>query len=270
LTIEGRTAETRRTYVACVWLLAKWCEEHGLPLMDLTAADYRRYFVQQLESFAQATARNRLLSARAFYRLLVLTTRRPDDPTEGLPARHPKREPRRPYTLSELKRLLQAAKSPRDRALVLMFVGSGGRLSEVLGIEAEDVDWERGLVLIRKGKGGKQRWVAPGRAAMLALRQYVNAAGGCVWRTVADRPVNRARGRKIIYLLADRAQLTGVHPHGLRVSFANFFLEGGGDLGALQVLMGHTQIGQTAYYAGFTAAQRALAAQRRLSPADRL
>src|SRR4030067_699029 len=99
LTVQGRSPETRRTYVACVWLLVTWCEQHWLSLLDLSAAEYRRYFVEQLESFAQGTARNRLLSARAFYRFLVLTSRRPDDPTEGLPARHPKREPRRPYTV---------------------------------------------------------------------------------------------------------------------------------------------------------------------------
>jgi site-specific recombinase XerD len=82
--------------------------------------------------------------------------------------------------------------------------------------------------------------------------------------------MKRVLVRDMLRALGRRAGVAPVGSHRLRISFANAFLQAGGDLGALQVLMGHSTISMTAHYAGWTAAARALDQQRRFNPADNL
>ena len=82
--------------------------------------------------------------------------------------------------------------------------------------------------------------------------------------------MKRVLVRDMLHALGTRAGVAPVGSHRFRISFANSFLQAGGDLGALQVLMGHSSVVQTLHYAGYTAASRALEMQRRFSLADAL
>ncbi|MDQ3889454.1 MAG: tyrosine recombinase [Actinomycetota bacterium] len=204
----------------------------------------------------------RAAAARSFFRHLVLTGTRPDNPAADVAL--PRRRTRLPRSLSraEVERLLEAAKGTepralRDRALVELLYGAGLRVGEAVGLERAGVDLEARLVRC-VGKGEKERIVPLGREAAAALRRYLargrpfldrqhrpelflNAQGG---------PLTRAGAFLVLRRLAVEAGLDPmrIHPHLLRHSFATHLLEGGADLRSVQEMLGHADLGTTEIY----------------------
>ena len=273
LLTHGYSGETVRLRHANVRLFAHWAEGHDASLTLASHDQVATYLAEQLSAVKQVTARSRLHALRSWFTFCQDQGWREDDPTAGIRIKLPQCQPKRPFTPEEIRALLDACWSPRDRAMVLVLTATGARVSEVLGMSADDIDWEQGVILIR-GKGGKERSVALGGVALEALRRQVNGQHGPIWRTMqgptAGRRMPRVLVRDMLLALSARAGVTHVHAHRFRTTFANVFLTEGGDLQALQVLMGHSSIAQTAHYAGFTAAARALEQQRRCRFVDRL
>jgi site-specific recombinase XerC len=216
-----------------------------------------------VQGYSQSTANLRVVALRIFYRYLVASRLRRRDPTDGLAIRPVRRVPKRPYSEDESRAVVDAARNARDRAILYVLMDGALRLSEVAGIVGDDIDWAEHRILVH-GKGLRERWIALGETTMAALRTCVNGQRGNVWGI--DAPA--------IYMMvtraAQRAGLQGIHPHGFRRTFAIRFAESSGDIGALQVILGHNALSQTLYYAGYAVKERALDAQRRFSPVDRL
>lgn len=229
--------------------------------------DARAYILAALPT----TGRIRLVALRAYYRWCG-----DGDPTAGLRVLRTKKAPRKPFTDDELRALVAACRTPRERALILCFVATGARLSEIAGMTTGDLRGD-GLMLVH-GKGAKQRWLVLGKTAYAAIARYLNGREGRVWLADARQTPARYRGMpmathgvyELIRRIGERAGISDRHPHRFRTTFANRFLESGGDGGALQILLGHSSLAQTMEYAAYGAAERALAQQARLSLADRL
>ena len=269
LLTTGYSSETVRLRVTNLRLFAAWALDHHVPLTRASHEAVASYLAEQLTAVAQVTARSRLHALRSFFAFCQAQGWRRDDPTAGIRIKLPHCQPKRPFTIEELRRLLAACWTDRDRAIVLVLAATGVRVSELLRMEAQDVDWEEGTVLIR-GKGRKERLVAFGTTALRALGYYVNGHQGRLWLTRRGDPMKRVRVRDMLREAGKRAGVAPVGSHRFRTTFANSFLQAGGDLGALQVLMGHSTISMTAHYAAWTAAARALEAQRRFNLADHL
>ena len=151
------------------------------------------------------------------------------------------------------------------------------RLSEMRGLRLEDLGPD-GVTRVQ-GKGSRERyvWFSP---ATVALVRGMDGARpeGYVFASYERHTPTRYRGAlpsatslwEAVVRIGQRAGVAGVHPHRFRVTMANRFLSRGGDLGALQIILGHADIRQTAYYAGFSAQTRALDQQRRVSLDDGL
>ena len=199
----------------------------------------------------------RLTSLRAFYQWC-----RPlDDPTAGIRVRLPRFEPKRPYSQEELRRLIDACKNAQERALIALLIATGMRRGELCGMRGEDVDWERGLVRV-EGKGMKRRWVAPGTKAMAALSVCRNGWGP-IWHGRSGQPYTVDGLYQVIRRIGQRAGVDHTYLHRFRTTWANSFLSATHDLEAAQVLMGHSKISQTAQYAAWSRAERALEQARR-------
>lgn len=220
----------------------------------------------------------RFASVKFLYAWLASTGLRADNPCAGLRFRLPNRTPKPPFSLDDLRALLGAARTVRDRALMLVFIGSGCRLGEMAGMRWEDVDFgEREAILVR-GKGQRHRWVASGRSAMEALSVLQHDPKCCnvsqsdlIWRS---RHRGKALTEQGMYLavkrIAARAGVTSAFPRRFRTTMACDFDQETGDLLSLMKVMGHAKITTTQVYAEWNAAERALAQQRRYSLADRL
>jgi integrase/recombinase XerC len=171
----------------------------------------------------------------------------------------------------EMTRLLSApdGETPagrRDRAVLELFYASGLRLSELAGLDLEDVNLSARIARVR-GKGGKERLVPFNRSTADALRAMLadHPAGTAPPRARASSPHSRPRhalflnlrGTRLTTRSVDRivrryvraaAIPRGVSPHALRHTFATHLLQAGADLRAIQELLGHARLSTTQRY----------------------
>ena len=149
----------------------------------------------------------------------------------------------------------------RDKAMFELLYATGLRVSELLTLTVNDLNWQVGC-LTATGKGRKERMVPIGKAAMATLRRYVDESRPLLLKGKKNDVlfVNRRGGgltRQALWKMIRRyAVLAGlqkkVHPHTFRHSFATHLLEGGADLRAVQVMLGHADISTTQVYTHVT------------------
>lgn len=213
-----------------------------------------------------ATARRRISALRQFYRFMLEENTRGDDPTARLDA--PKRARALPKTLSveEIERLIIAADSPRDKALIELLYGAGLRVSELVSLPLRTAPKPGQAHMIIEGKGGKERLVALGGPALAALESHLAAREAALpkveaqrakaqrWlfpsSSAADGKLTRRRVGQILEAAAAKAGVdpARVSPHVLRHAFATHLVEGGADLRTVQMLLGHADIATTQIY----------------------
>lgn len=173
-----------------------------------------------------------------------------------------------PHDLSpgEVERLLHAEsgddpQSIRNRAILEVFYATGARVSEVCDLRVTDIDLAEKTIKLF-GKGSKQRMTPLGRAAVEALSRYLDGPRlvlstrsrsaddpGWLFLSRTGRRLLRESVFRLVKAAAARAGLTkNVYPHLLRHSFATHMLEGGANLRAVQILLGHASLETTEIY----------------------
>jgi len=203
-----------------------------------------------------------LSSVRSFHRFLLREGDAGDDPTDGVVRPRVPRSLPRPLSVDDVARLLAAprptdTKGLRDRALLETMYGAGLRVSELVGLDVDDVDLEDGSVRVL-GKGGKERDVPLGRYAREAIGAYLARARSSL-ATSGTRSalfLNRRGGRlsrqACWNAIREHAGTAGiavrVTPHSLRHSFATHLLDGGADVRVVQELLGHASVATTQVY----------------------
>jgi integrase/recombinase XerC len=214
------------------------------------------------------TMARKLSSLRTFFRLLVRRRLVASNPLTGL--RPPKRSRRLPAFLGkeETAQMLDSrppgdpAEEARDQALFEVLYGGGLRISEACNLEVGDVvaDGAGARVLVRQGKGRKDRVVPLGAMAWAALQRYLPLRAALMGVTGAhaghaiflSRRGRRLDPRQARRQLARRQLHTGtrpVSPHALRHSFATHLLGEGADLRSIQEMLGHASLRTTQRYA---------------------
>jgi integrase/recombinase XerD len=163
-------------------------------------------------------------------------------------------------TLEEWHRLLAAAHTPRDAALLWLMAGCGLRVSEVAALKVEHLDCPGGYLHIVNGKGSKQRTSILPKPVLEALEAHLQGrAGGYVFE---GRDQGHISTRQIQRLLSEAAEKAGLQetrlgrarqrkritPHLLRHSFSRWSLDAGIDISYLQHQLGHSSLTTTAIY----------------------
>jgi integrase/recombinase XerD len=228
-------------------------------VVDFLSSLYRR----GLDS--RSVARH-LVTVRSFFKFLVIDGIVNNDPTMNLES--PKIRQTLPSFLSvkEVEKLLalpdlNAPLGVRDRALLDVLYSCGLRVTELISLRADNIDFELGCIRCI-GKGDKERLVPIGRKALESVVKYIRDA-----RPVLLRSRRRAKLSNAIFLNRQGGQLGRVGvwkilaaygralglrkkltPHKLRHSFATHMLEGGADLRSVQLMLGHADISTTQIY----------------------
>ena len=139
----------------------------------------------------------------------------------------------------------------RDRAILELLYATGARVAELCGLDLADLDPFRGTVRVR-GKGGKERIIPVGDAALAALAAYLAARGegdGPLFRNLRGHRLTERSVHRIVKARARAAGLTRrVSPHTLRHTFATHMLDAGADLRLIQDLLGHSRLSTTQRY----------------------
>ena len=272
---RGASPHTSEGYAADLGQLvaSKWGESAEPPFdwASLSEQDARRFVISfASEGAAAATVRRKLASARAFFRHLQREGVVRDNPFSLLHG--PRMEKRLPKTLSvaDIDRFLARPRADyeagligeyscaRDAALFEVLYSTGCRISEVVSIAWEIVDFSRGCMIVT-GKGSKDRLVIVGSRALAALEELRGVAERRFSRPVlpsepvflSDRqePVSpRFVERRMKRYLAEAGLPTDLSPHKLRHSFATHLLDAGADLRSVQEMLGHASISTTQIY----------------------
>ena len=208
-----------------------------------------------------ATVGRRLSAARALFRWLGREGLVIENPAATV--KNPKRSERLPERLDveDVQAVLEAPDPAtpaglRDRALLELTYACGLRVSELVGLDLDDVAFSDRTARVL-GKGRKERIVPFGRKAAAAVKAYLAAFAELRERAGEEALFLNQRGgrltdrsvRRILDAAVERAALVrGVHPHLLRHSFATHLLESGMDLRAIQELLGHARLSTTQRY----------------------
>ncbi|MFP6598911.1 MAG: tyrosine recombinase XerC [Deltaproteobacteria bacterium] len=279
-TEAGLAERTRSAYLADLGQFLNFMAGRGLlrgpkSAGSASTAVLRSFVADSLETAGRTTVARKLASLKSFFAYLARETGGAD-PTEPLSA--PKTGSRLPtcLDLEDVESLLaaalgdQAGTGPaktrlglRDRALLEVLYSCGLRASECVALDWRNIDFELGVVRVEHGKGGKQRVVPVGPAALDALTEYRHAletaaAAGRNEHPGNEAPVflnnrgsrlsSRSLARVVTRVLARAGIQAKAGPHTLRHSFATHLLEQGADLRAIQEMLGHASISTTQRY----------------------
>lgn len=200
---------------------------------------------------------------RRFHQFLQMDGLAPVDPTELLERPRSGRKLPRLLAQADIERMLAAIdetkpRGLRDAAVLEFFYATGVRVSELCGLRLRDVELGAGFVKVR-GKGQKERLVPIGQAALERLGRYLSEARPAILKgrkstalfvTTWGGPFKRNAVGKLVDKYARAAGLGDkpVSPHKLRHAFATHLVEGGADLRAVQMMLGHASLSTTQVY----------------------
>ena len=272
MTVERNLSEqTRKSYLSDLEQYRAFIEKHplsagdegGIPVDQIVI----RSFLASLyrAKLRKVTISRKVAALRSFYRYLLREGRVAFNPADLVQL--PRCEKYIPVVLSvdEVLSLLGVSfpEDPtglRDRAVIELFYSAGIRLSELTGLNIEDLDFARGLLKVR-GKGRKERIVPVGAAAVAAVEEYLKRrselSAGRGEAGTEDALFLSTRGKRMnprgVARVVDRVvRQSGIgrhiSPHALRHTFATHLLDAGADLRSIQEMLGHQSLSTTQKY----------------------
>lgn len=252
LELQRMAARTIQAYVASVFQLARYfrCSPDRLSIEQIR--DWIHHLLVE-RRLADSTVNVRLQGVRFFYTQVL----RRKDFDLRVPMRGPGRLPQ-VLSRDEVRRVIEACTSIRQRAMLMTVYGAGLRVSELVQLRVDDLHADRGLVRIRHGKGDRERHSLLSASLVQHLREYWKAD-----RTTADRkqspwlfpahrpdiPLSIATAQHAWDAAQERSGVGRGHGiHTLRHCFATHLLEAGVDVVTIQRLLGHNCLSTTTRY----------------------
>lgn len=263
---------TAESYGRDLVQLAAFLEDEELPTdpAEIDALVIRRFLSHVRKTCAPATAARKLAAVRSLYRFLRRKGRVEESPAAAVRTAKVKKPMPTYLNVDEAVALMEPPagrggepRSMRDIAMLEVLYGSGVRVSELVGLDIQDLDLQNGTARV-DGKGGKQRIVPLGRHAVAALEAYLPVRGtlAAKAKSIDPRAVfigpqgTRLTARTVQKMVRKRGLEIGaresVHPHALRHSCATHLLDSGADLRGIQEMLGHSSLSTTQAYTHIT------------------
>ncbi|MDC6459662.1 site-specific tyrosine recombinase XerD [Luminiphilus sp.] len=261
---RGLSDNTREAYSRDVQGLNAWLLDQSRgDALTASESDVQAYLGARLSRGSSHRSISRLLSSlRSFYQYLVREGDLSSDPTQHLDRPKPSRPLPKSLSESEVDQLLDAPDTSvvvehRDLAMLEVLYASGLRVSELVGLTLPQLSLNQGVVRVF-GKGGKERLVPLGEAAIETVTDYLGSTRQALLR---DRqsdvlfPSNRGKvmtRQTFWYRIKIYAKRAGIDPnlspHTLRHAFATHLINHGADLRVVQMLLGHSDLTTTQIY----------------------
>ncbi len=247
MTLRNFAPQTIQSYI---WCIARFARYFNASPARLGPEQVRAFLVHLVQE--RRVSLSQYKQTRSALRFLYRVTLGRDDVPESIP---PVKQPRTlPVVLSpdEVVRFFAAIRNIKHRAILMTAYAGGLRVSEVAALRVTDIDSQRMVIHVRRGKGQKDRYVMLSPRLLEMLRMY--------WKAVRprdflfpganlDRPITTASVQKVCQRARKAAGMgKNITAHTLRHSFATHLLEAGTDLRTIQVLLGHRSFSTTARY----------------------
>jgi integrase/recombinase XerD len=272
LRIERGLAEnTLQSYERDLGKLGEYLQANRLNFDQVTADDIVKFEVSLKSAKLTLSSINRAISSlKGFYKYLSIESSIDNPMLESLTHKLPRKLPKA-LSIDEVTKLIESAKregdliSLRDYAILELLYSTGGRVSEIIGINTTDISISKLIdgevsVLKLRGKGSKERFVPLGKYAISAVDDYLVRTRPALAEKSSKETtalfLNSRGGRlsrqsawQIVLDAADATGLSGrVSPHIFRHSYATHLLDGGADIRVVQELLGHSSVTTTQIY----------------------
>ncbi|MBR0115820.1 MAG: tyrosine recombinase XerD [Prevotella sp.] len=257
------SANTVEAYLADLQKLLSYLDGAGISIEEATLDDLRHFAAGLHDIGISPRSQCRILSGvRSFYRFMLLDGRMENDPTELLESPQLGEHLPEVLTTDEVDRMEAAVdlskwEGHRNRAIVEVLFSCGLRVSELVTLRLSSLYLDQGFIRVM-GKGSKERLVPISQRAITELgfwfddRCHMDIRRGEEDYVFLNRRGSHLTRTMILIIIKQLAAEAGiaktVSPHTLRHSFATVLLEGGADLRAIQVMLGHESIGTTEIY----------------------
>lgn len=258
---RGRSPHTRRAYLLDVREFLAHLRGRGIDPSPahMDVPDIRAYLASRFGHCQSSTLARKLSSLRTFAAFLQQRGTVGDNAARLVATPKQGRKLPRFLTVDDAFRLMNAPDGDelaavRDRAVLEVMYGSGLRLSEVCGLDVEDIrrEGESAMLRVRRGKGNKDRIVPLGSRGLAALDAWLAkrpmGSSALFLNRFGRRLGTRSVGRMVAVLSALASTTGRVTPHALRHSFATHLLDSGCDLRAIQEMLGHASLSTTQRY----------------------
>ncbi len=261
---RGLSRNTLAAYQSDLRKLADWLRSNrGYGLLQAQRADLLSYLADLTQAGRKPRSSARLLSClRQFYQFCLREGWLSADPSARIDAPKIGRPLPKSLTETEVESLLEAPELDdpeglRDRAMLELLYATGLRVSELVGLQPEQVSLTQGVIRVT-GKGGKERLVPMGDEAQSWLERFNREGRTALLGTRLCQhlfPTRRGHGmtrQAFWYRIKKHAQTAGISkaisPHTLRHAFATHLLNHGADLRVVQLLLGHSDLSTTQIY----------------------
>lgn len=256
---------TLQSYRRDILQFEKFLDANDINFSKATEENIEDYLKElQKEGKKTSTVSRSLATIRSFYQYLLRTKKVKEDPTVSIQS--PKIEKRVPSVLTseEVELLLDQPKDvdlkgTRDKAMLEFAYATGMKVTEIIDLNIDDVNFDENTVLCSNGK--KARIIPLGTLAEKALKEYVEDARPIMVKDETNKALfvnvngdrlTRQGFWKIVKYYKEQAHIEkDITPHVLRHSFATHLLQNGADLKSIQAMLGHSDISSTQIYAQF-------------------
>ncbi|MDA8242103.1 MAG: tyrosine recombinase XerC [Nitrospiraceae bacterium] len=254
---RGASAHTLRAYRKDLEDFSDYVKKRA---EDVEMIDVRAFVARQIkDGRSKTTAGRRLAAVRSFLKYLYREGYVRENPAKLVNTPKARRLLPQFLSVDDIFSLVQQPKSigflqTRDRAILELLYSSGLRVSEIAGLNMEDVNTREGLVKVM-GKGKKERILPVGSKAVDAIKSYLvekillKRKDKALFLNNRGRPLSDRGVRRIVVKYAKMIGISGsIGPHTLRHTFASHLLQAGADLRVIQELLGHASLSTTQKY----------------------
>ena len=247
LKIRGFSPLTVRSYS---FFVEKFLGRNNKNFTELNEDDAKAYLSEMFDTKSKNTIMLAAASLKFFYTEILKK--------EFSQVKMPKKDSKLPEVLikDEVKKLIDSTDNNKSRLIISLLYSSGLRVSELVNLKVEDLNLQKGIGWVRKGKGGKDRQIIISNNLANELKGYLENKKDNIYVFSKEKALTTRNIQKIIKRTKERAGINKkVTPHTLRHSFATHLLEQGTDIRMIQVLLGHSSLNTTQVYAHISSEQ---------------
>ena len=249
LFIAGRSEKTVAQYERTVKKLFIALQKN---YTDMTVSDLRFFLAyEKSRGVSNRTLENTRVQISAFFSWLLEEELINKNPCRTISPIKYTKEVKLPFSAIEIDAIRSACKTKKERAIVEFLLSSGVRVSELCTIRISDVNFDTLAVVVREGKGSKQRTVYINDLTSKHLIEYLskrNVAGDYLFYNKQKEQLNPGGVRHILKTIESRASISNVHPHRFRRTFATGLANRGMDIQEIGKLLGHANLNTTLTY----------------------
>lgn len=250
LVLEGKAKSTAAAYVRELKKFQNFCKKNYL---NVTTNDIRCYLATKtVNGLKDTSISNSRSYIYAFYNWLQQEEYLDKNPCSKIKPIKIHEVVRKPFSKVEIDKIVSCVnKNERNRAIIEVLLTSGLRISELIGLDRGDIDFQTGAIHVRHGKGDKQRITYMSEVALLHLENYLKSRNDedvCLFRSKLGDRISVRGVSKMLGVIGEETGIQEIHPHKFRRTFASTMAKRGMPIEVIKKLMGHENINTTMRY----------------------